>query len=39
MLYYKVRMHVITVSVTFLQSKYSFNDFKEEFVNKIREKN
>ena len=31
-------MHVITVSVTFLQLKYSFNDFKEEFVNKIREK-
>ena len=31
-------MHIITVSVTFLQLKYSFNDFKEGFVNRISEK-
>ena len=31
-------MHKITVAVTFLQLKYSFNDFKEEFINRIRER-
>ena len=29
-------MHIITVPVTFLQLKYSFNDTKEGFVNRIR---
>ena len=35
----KVRMHTITINVTFLQySNTAFNDFEEEFVNRIREK-
>ena len=34
----KVRMHTITISVTFLQySNTAFNDFEDEFVNRIRE--
>ena len=31
-------MHIRTVSVTFLQLNKAFNDFKEGFVNRIREK-
>ena len=35
----KVRMHTITINVTFLQySNTAFNDFEDEFVNRIREK-
>ena len=32
-------MHTVTVSVTILQLKYTFNDFKKgtRFVNRIRE--
>ena len=33
-------MHTITINVTFLQySNTAFNDFEDEFVNRIREKN
>ena len=35
---YKVRMHIITVSEPFFNQNTAFNDFKEEFVNRIREK-
>ena len=35
---YKVSMHMITVSVTFLQLNTAFNAFKEGFVSRIREK-
>ena len=32
-------MHTITINVTFLQySNTAFNDFEDEFVNRIREK-
>ena len=34
-----VRMHIITVSVTFLQLSTAFNDFKEGFVITELEKN
>ena len=35
---YKIRMRIISVHVPFSKQKTAFNDFTEEFVNKIWEK-